>query len=156
MSHVAKVSIEIRSLDALKAACERLGLEFIEGETSFNYFSNRREKCQHAIRVRGNVHAHEMGVIQNPPGTIQNIRMEDGALASRDVGGSYTLLWDPHSGRRELSTIVGNSCNTLRQMYAIEAAKLECPAGFQMYENVLADGTIELEMVEQMQIGAGW
>ena len=38
MSHVATVEVQITDLDALKAACEKLGLEFVEEKTEFRWY----------------------------------------------------------------------------------------------------------------------
>lgn len=38
MSHVAKIDIEIKDLEALKAACKRLGFTFNEGVKAFRWY----------------------------------------------------------------------------------------------------------------------
>ena len=38
MSHVANVEVEIQDLVALKAACAALGVEFVQGQQTYEWF----------------------------------------------------------------------------------------------------------------------
>ena len=38
MSHVANVEVEINDLAALKTACTKLGIEFVEGQTTYAWY----------------------------------------------------------------------------------------------------------------------
>ena len=136
--HVAVVKLEIRSLDALKAACERLGLEFKEGQTHFSWFGyfvgdsplpegftqEDLGKCVHAISVPG-------------------ARYEIG-LVFRD--GCWRLMWDSY-GPGGLEQALGPDCNRLRQAYGVEAAKLEAQRqGYSVWETQEEDGAIKLHV----------
>jgi len=158
MSHIAQVAVEIKSLEALKVAAARCGLEFREGKQTYNWYgrsvgdyplpmgftASELGKCEHAIGIPG---CHATGRYEP---------YELGVVRRRDGGEGYTLLWDFWDGGHGLEALVGQDACKLRQAYAIEAAKLECPAGFSFFETVLADGTVELQMVEQVSMGAGW
>ena len=50
MSHISKIEIEVKDLGVLKMACDRLGLEFMHGQTEFRWYGTSA-KCAHAIRV---------------------------------------------------------------------------------------------------------
>ena len=137
--HVATVKLEVRSLEALKAACQRLGLEFREGQTHyawFGYFAGDTPlpegftqedlgKCDHAISVPGA--DYEIGVV------FRN--------------GTWRLLWDSwHTGG--LEEALGKDCNALRQAYGIEAAKLEAVRqGSSVWEESLQDGGVKLHVM---------
>jgi len=141
MSHVAIMDLEIKDLDALKLACERLGLIWQEGKTSYVWYSRHvgdyplpkgytkadLGKCTHAITVPGA--RYEIGV------DIRNDQI--------------TLLWDFYSAGG-LQQVLGNNGGLLQQAYAIEVAKLKAMReGYNCVESVNAEGEIELEI--QMQ-----
>jgi hypothetical protein len=140
MSHVSEIDIVIRSLDALRAACERLGWHFIEGQTTYKWYGRwvgdsplpkdtRNEdlgKCNHAIKVPGA--SYEVGVVETEDGT-------------------YALRYDFWSSGG-LDVKLGKNAGLLKQAYGIEAAKIAARRkGFSCYEQVQEDGkTIELVM----------
>jgi hypothetical protein len=116
MSHIAKIEIEILDLMALKKACERLGLEFVEGQASYKWFGQSigdyplpegftvadLGKCDHAIKVPGA--SYEIGVAKR--------------------NGKYTLLWDSwRSGG--LERILGTGAGKLKQAYSVTKAVCE-------------------------------
>ena len=136
--HVSVVALQIKSLDALKLACQRLGLEFRENQATyawFGYFAGDAPlpegfvqedlgKCTHAIQVPGA--SYEIGVV-----------FRDGA---------WRLLWDSW-GSGGLEAALGKDCNALRQAYGVEAAKLEAQRqGYSIYETPLEDGSIRLNI----------
>jgi hypothetical protein len=117
MSHVATIQAEIKSLESLKAACKRLGLEFKENQKTYTWFGrhvgdypipdgltiNDMGKCLHAIKVPNA--EYEVGVIKDP----MNEK-------------NYSLVWDFwNSGglQREL----GKDAWKLTQAYTVEHAK---------------------------------
>ena len=80
MSHVSSVRIEIRSLEALRLACRRLGLQLNEGQKTHKWYGRwvgdyhgadaafhhgiKPEdygKCEHAISIPGDDEAYEIG-----------------------------------------------------------------------------------------------
>lgn len=144
VSHVATVDIEIKDLPALRQACKRLGLEFMEGQQTYKWCghhvgdfklptgwkANELGKCEHALRVKDNSRAYEIGVCKR-----------------RDGKPGYTLLWDFWAGGHGLQKVVGNDCNALRQLYAVEAAKnAGRKQGLRFTEHLLANGSVQLKM----------
>lgn len=146
MSHVATVKVEVKDLDALRAACAAAGLEWREGQKTFKWFGTWVNdydgenaafrsgiapadygKCDHAIGVPGNERAYEIGVVARPDGT-------------------YALAWDFYHGGQGLETVAGPGCSRLVQAYAGEVAKRTLRRqGYQLQgSRVAADGSVEL------------
>ena len=136
--HVASIKLEVKSLEALKAACQRLGLEFREGQTSFVWFGRfvgdaplpegftqeDMGKCEHAIHCPDA--KYEIGVV------------------FRD--GVYKLLWDSW-GSGGLEAALGTDCNRLKQAYGVEAAKLEAQRqGYSVWETAEENGAVKLHI----------
>lgn len=143
MSHVTTVTVEVRDLDALAAACRRCGLELVRGQTSYRWYGHHvgdyplpagfaeseLGTCQHAIRVAGSSTAYEIGV-----------------TARRDGRPGYALIWD-FFGRAgsELQQHAGPECTKLRQAYSVELATRQARRqGFTVTEQRQPDGTIRL------------
>lgn len=142
MSHVATVEIEIKNLDDLAKACERIGCELVRGKTSYKWFGEHvgdypvpegfsvadLGKCEHAIRVRGNHQAYEIGVVRR-----------------RDGQPGWVLHWDFFEGGYGLENVVGQGCNKLKQSYAVVSAMRTARGqGFAVEEQRQADGRIKL------------
>lgn len=133
MSHVVTIATEIRDLQAVKAACKRLGWEFLEGQTTYKWYGESvgdyplptgftaadLGKCHHAIRVPGA--RYEVGLVRR--------------------GNSFVPMWDYwYSGG--LSEDTGNK---LAQAYAVEKAKAEARRrGHTVTEAAMPDGSIRL------------
>jgi hypothetical protein len=133
MSHVATVELEVKDLDALAKACEPLGLEFRLNQKTFRWYGRwvndyskadaaykhgiKPEdygKCLHAIAVKGNDKAYEVGIIQKPDGT-------------------FGLVWDFYEGGYGLMELVGKDCGKLAQEYAAQVAMKQArKQGFQV------------------------
>ena len=116
MSHIARIELEIKSLEDLKAACNELGLKFCENEKSYMWFGrwvgdaplpegvNVEDlgKCDHMIHVPGA--QYQIGVIKHDD--------------------KYRLLWDSwQSGG--LEKILGFNAGLLKQAYAVATIKRE-------------------------------
>ena len=116
MSHIAKIELEINDTDTLKLACERLGLEFIENQTTYSWYgtwlgdtplpegitASDLGKCNHAIRVPGA--QYEIGIVK------------------RDR--KYILLWD-FWNQGGLEQKLGKIAGRLKQAYTIERVRKE-------------------------------
>lgn len=126
MSHESKISMVIKDRGALIKACERLGLEFHEGQK--HYRSYTQGKCDHAISMP-NGRGYEIGVRE-------------------EENGEMSLHWDSYGGAQGMAEMVGGSeCGKLKQMYGLEAAKIAArKKGLNAFEKVKADGSINLEM----------
>ena len=105
MSHIAKIELEINSLEDLKAACIRLGFVFQENQNSYTWYGrwvgdsplpeginiDDLGKCDHAIKIPEC--AYEIGVVKR--------------------GYKYTLLWDSwHRGGLEQK--IGKGCRNIK------------------------------------------
>jgi hypothetical protein len=100
MSHISKIELEVRDLQVLGNACQRLGLELLKGKKTFKWFGKEAE-CHHAIRVPGA--DYEIGVTKS--------------------GGLYNLGCDFFDSNIEKA--IGSQGGLLRQAYAVEKARVE-------------------------------
>ena len=146
MSHVCEIDVIVRDIDALKAACRVLGLEFREdqknykwfgrfvdaynpSDTSYNYQVSREDygHCEHAIGIAGRKKAYEVGVMK------------------RKDGKGFALHYDPYDGGYGLEQVIGKNASKLRQAYAVEVAKKQArKQGFRVQEKVTQDGKVRL------------
>lgn len=137
--HVSTVKLSVKSLEALQAACLRLGLTFVEGQTSYQWYGRYMGDsplpagvsvsdlghCTHAIKVPG-------------------ARYEIGVVAEAD--GTYSLRGD-YWASGGLVEVLGKDLNKLRQAYGIEAALLEAQRqGYSCWEEALEDGAVKLHV----------
>ena len=101
MSHITTVKAQIKSLSALKKACEKLGLTLCEGVKKYFAYSDR--KCDHKIKVTNNSQAYEVGLTENEDGT-------------------YSLNYDFYGNHgAAIQKIVGTNCDKLMASYTTEA-----------------------------------
>ena len=119
MSHVVLISVEIHDLNALKLACKALELEFRENQKTYKWFgrsvgnykrpdgfsSSDLGRCEHAIGIKNNKDAYEIGVCNSK------------------TGKGYGLLWDFWNGGYGLENEVGPGCNKLVHEYAKQVAR---------------------------------
>lgn len=162
MSHVATVDLEIRDLDALAEAATRLGMELARGQQTYRCWytatppADRDEylrithqtveslvpegfrgdeigRCEHALRVRGNGTAYELGVARR-----------------RDGRPGYVLLFEEYganSAGKALLDAVGPGCRHLKREYAYAVARKTAVAqGFTVNEQRQPDGSIRLRL----------
>ena len=142
MSHVATVEVQIKDLAALKAACRELGMEFIEGQTTFRWYGRHvgdyplpegfdisdMGVCEHALRVKGDSNAYEVGVVKR-----------------RDGKPGYTLIYDFWKEGYGLEGVIGQQAMKLRQRYASQvAAKQARRQGYRVTQCYTADGSVRL------------
>lgn len=140
MSHITKIELKIESLDALKQACENMGLQFNEGKQTFKWFGTHMGdyplpegfskedmgKCDHSISIPGNPGAYEVGVCN-----------------ARDGSGGYELLWDFWNGGYGLQDAVGEEGKDLQEEYALCYSEQE----------LIQQGYIVSRETQQVQIG---
>lgn len=141
ISHVAKITLQIKSLDALARACAELGLELVHGQTTYRWYgqsigdyplpegvtADDLGKCDHAIRIPGKADAYEIGVVK-----------------SKD-GSGYTLLWDFYKGGYGLQDRIGEGAKKLKQAYS---SQVVCSwyqkQGYRVTRTVKPDGKIAI------------
>lgn len=132
MSHVAKIEMEIRDLDCLKAACNELGLHFVVGKRSYAWFgrfvgdhplpegftAQDLGRCDHAISVPGAT--YQIGVVQR--------------------NGRYHLLWDYYR-QGGLEQVLGKGACRLKQAYSVERVRREARTrGYRLQERKTDQG----------------
>lgn len=138
MSHIATVALEIKDLDALRAAVAAAGLEWREGQRHHRWYGRRMDdqrdlagvtsalgECEHAIGIPGDQTAYEVGVV-------------------RKTDGTYTLASDSFDGR--LFRLTGENCCRLVQAYVREVAtRTLARSGYTAQgARMLPDGTVEM------------
>lgn len=148
MSHVATIDLVIEDLDALAKACDELGLELRRGQTSFKWFgqwvndydannaayrngisTDDYGRCEHAIAVKGNDQAYEIGLVKAADGR------------------GYKLVFDFFAGGYGLMEKVGNDCDKLRQEYAVSKATITAhKQGYRVLRAPQPDGKIKLTL----------
>lgn len=141
ISHVAEISIEIRNLDDLATACERIGCELVLGQKTYRWYGRSvgdyplpqgrtvkdLGKCEHAIRVKkAGPQTYEVGVCKK-------------------ADGSWGLEWDFYAGGYGLQAKVGDGAEELVKSYAASAAmRAARKLGYKVAEKRLATGEIQL------------
>lgn len=143
VSHVTTVELEINDLKALKAACDDLGLEFLEGQKTYKWYgrhvgdyplpegftANQLGKCEHAIGIGDDGRAYEIGVCKNPNGK------------------GYTLLFDFYAGGQGLMQMVstdGKNANKLLQRYSTQVAKRKLKRKGMRVKEIVENGKVRL------------
>lgn len=122
MSHFTDIDIEIRDLEAMKAACAELGLKVAENTTARGYGENLH-RGEVVIRLKG-------------PYDIAVNRASDGR---------WTLTADLWAGRVEKE--VGPKFGRLRQLYGVHRTLREAQRlGLRARRSLLQDGTIRLAL----------
>ena len=139
MSHITEISVEIKDLDSLEAACKEMGLELVRGQARYKWFGRfvggapmpagmteaEMGRCNHAIRIPGNAQAYEIGVCQQ--------------------GGNFVLRWDSWQGGYGMQDIVGKDAGKLSQAYAVQVASKQARRqGMSVVQTRLADGRVQL------------
>jgi hypothetical protein len=138
MSHITTIQTEIRDLDALKEACAELGVQFIEGQTTYQWYGahmgdyplppdiNREQlgRCAHIIQVPGV--QYEVGVVQK-------------------ANGHWTLAYDFWGPGQGLLKKFGENCGKLVQLYGVHKAMREAKRhGYQVQRRQHQDGSIQI------------
>jgi len=138
MSHITKIEIKVTDLTALKAACKRLNLQFIENQLTYRWYGSRvgndplpegiavedLGKCDHAIKVPGA--SYEIGILKD--------------------GNRYRLLWNNWTSGG-LEQVIGKDAGLLKQAYGIEKTKSEARRkGYSLYETRHSNGAITLKV----------
>ena len=133
MSHVVKVGMVVRDLDALAAAAPKLGFELGRDVKTHVYFAGSHSKCDHVLRpVEGRTkQTYEVGVI----------RLEDG---------TFDLRYDPWvSQDNRIEALLGEKLDKLRQRYTAEVTIKDFRRqGYRVIESVDANGRVVLEGVK--------
>lgn len=126
MSHISKVKVELKNLDALERALLPLNLELVRNQKTFRAY-RQGNPCEHLIRSTTNEKAYEIGVVQNQDGT-------------------YALAWDTFLGGRGMVELAGKDCCNIMQNYAVEEAQTQMEsAGYVVERTHQENGTVQLQ-----------
>lgn len=153
MSHITEVKMKIRDLDALREAAEALGLVFMEGQKTHEWYGtfvgDSREgrdfardrgvasmgKCEHALRLKDHKNGdYEIGIVPALDG--------DGYSLAYDS-------WGTHGAR--LHAAAGDNLNTLRREYSVSVATREARKrlgrdGWRVQRQDLDNGKVRLRL----------
>ncbi len=128
MSHVVKLAIQVKDLDALGAAAEQLGCELVRDAKTHLFYAGMRAACSHSIRVKGKTGAYEIGLV---PGE----------------NGVWELQADFYQGGKGLAAAVGENAAKLKQEYAVQVAIRNAQRhNRRVQREQRADGTVVLRM----------
>lgn len=118
MSHLSEISgVQVRDLECLQAAAERLGLEFRRDQKIYRWYGRSvgdyplpegltvadLGKCDHALSVKGKPGAYEVGLVKRPDG-------------------SWRMLFDFWARGHGLQDAIGDNGGRLLQEYSIAVA----------------------------------
>jgi len=88
MSHFTTIRTEIRDIDALRDACDELGLELLQNAEARGYSSNKR-RGDYVIRLKG---AYDVALNQQKDGTYGLTTDWWGGHVEQEVGPNYGRL----------------------------------------------------------------
>jgi hypothetical protein len=169
MSHVIEQEPDnadqaIRDLFVLKKACERCGLEFREGQTTFHNWATDHGKLVGDWPLPEGRTSEDVGKCTHAIGIPVNQQAGAGAYANYEIGvvesqkfpGTYSLMYDFWGGTLEGK--VGKRCENLLMYYQVEAAKLAAQeSGHEWVEESLPDGTVfGKAIVPETKVGVGF
>lgn len=154
MSHVATIAVEITNLQDLRDACAELGLEFCEGQTTYEWFGEKLEdyplpdgfnpedlgRCQHAIRLPYQARLDAFATYGSRP-------YEVGVVPRRDGKPGWVLMWDFWQGGYGLQDVVGPNGGLLKQAVANAATvRTMKQQGYRIASREkLPNGTVKLQ-----------
>lgn len=117
MSHLSKIEIQINDLQALKQACQVMGLQFKENQRTFKWY-NGTSPCTHVIKVPGAL--YEIGVIKN--GELYELQCDFWSTGGLNV--------------------LGQNGNLLKKHYSLERVKNEArKKRYRIQEKPIQNGT---------------
>jgi hypothetical protein len=121
MSHFVAIKTSVRDVNALRKACEELGLELLEKGTARGFASNTL-KAEYVIRLKG------------PYDVAVNMDKESGSY------GFTTDWWGGHVEKE-----VGAGYAKLLQLYAIHKTQIEArKKGLSCRRQLLGDGSVKI------------
>ncbi len=135
MSHFTEIKTQVRDINALRAACDELGLTLLDNAHARGY-GHRTRAGEHVIRLKG---PYDIAVNKTPDGSY----------------GLTTDWWGGHVERE-----VGANYGRLLQLYGVHKTRLEARRkGYTLKRQTLADGAIKLtiglyHVAQAMKVGA--
>lgn len=159
MSHVVSISVEVRDLQALGKACQRLGWKLQHGKQTYKWFGRWVDDSpvpthlftpERAAELEAMTREERIDEMNNFLGRCEHAisTPECGyEVGVKSYGDHFKLVWD--FWEPAMNRAMRNGGGPLLQAYGVEKAKLEAQRqGFTCTESVLQDGTIKLQLVE--------
>jgi hypothetical protein len=120
MSHFTTIKTQIKDINALRAACNELGLGLVQNSSARGYV-NQQTKGEFVIKLKG---PYDIALNKNEDGTY----------------GLTTDWWDGHVEKE-----VGTNFGKLLQLYGVHKATLEArKKGLSVLRRAKQDGSIKL------------
>jgi hypothetical protein len=145
MSHIAEIAIDVKDLECLRRAADRLGLEYDATATTYRWYG-RLAGSGHTFPAgftRADVGQCDAGVLR-VRGACPNT-YEIGVCRRRDGRPGYLLQWDAWMGGYGLQDVVGANACRLTQEYAAQVVRKQARLqGMTVRETTLADGSRRL------------
>jgi hypothetical protein len=153
--HVVTVAVEVRDLEALDAACKRLGWQFHRGRRTHRWYGRwvddsplprsmfaTEDEYLNVCAMDKEARKHFMTALLAAPNHVLTVPGHDYEVGVHNVGDTYQLAFDEwHGGFTEKET------HALAQAYAVELTKLQAlHQGLPCTEHAQQDGSIELRV----------
>ena len=123
MSHFTEIKTQIKDIEALRAACQELGLTLLQNAEARGYYENKT-KGDYVVRLKG---PYDIALIKQADGTFDHT----------------ADLWNGHA---ELE--VGQGYGKLLQQYGVHKATLEArKKGLSVLRRQQANGSIKLVLL---------
>lgn len=130
LSHTSQVQCKIQSINAVKKACDTMGLTFQEGGTYRVY--GGANNAEYVIKLKNS--PYDLGLVKQPDGTY-DIKCD---------------FWGTHVAKE-----VGENCGLILQetaaQAAIEAAQMRGVSIYRTYDYEREEIVLELEEPEELQ-----
>ncbi|MDC0764136.1 DUF1257 domain-containing protein [Brevibacillus sp. AG] len=126
MSHYTKVPAQLKDVQAIKMACDRLGVDLVPNGIARGWMGNRL-KAPYVIKLKG---AYDVALEKNADGTFDLVAdWSMGTNIEREIG--------PNGGR-------------LLQMYGASIVHLEAERqGMKVEETVMQDGKLRFRLYQE-------
>lgn len=159
MSHIQTCDVELRDLEAVKTACERLGWSLVKGQKTFKWFGVWVGDTEAPRHLFHDEKAYRNFQAMSPESQRASMtsRMSwcdhaikvpgaDYEIGLQWDGACYRPVWDYYE-TGGLAEHMGTDGGKLAQAYAVEYAKRWAwSQGYSIEEQSLADGTVEISM----------
>ena len=123
MSHFTEIKTQIKDIEALRAACQELGLTLLQNADARGYYENQI-KGDYVVQLKG---PYDIALNKQPDGTF----------------GLTADLWQGHVERE-----VGQKYGTLLQLYGVHKATMEArKKGLSVLRRHQPNGAIKLVLM---------
>jgi hypothetical protein len=123
MSHFTEITTQIKDIEALRLACQELGLNLLQDAEARGYYDNKT-KGDYVIQLKG---PYDIALNKQPDGTF----------------GITSDLWNGHVEKE-----VGQKYGKLLQLYGVHKATMEArKKGLSVLRRQKQDGSIKLVLM---------